>query len=269
MNSNLPMNGVPEILASIRESISQANWDHDAGRDAGWRIQTAFVHMRIFLEAAGLTEALKAVQRLEATARKDWVATEYDEETAEDYLVWGAKLYQYLRAIEAAFAEPETSIVTKDIVQILQATQYSITDKACFPQPPSSESDVHARIEAVLRCVFPDLIHKPPIAKQIKHFQPDTGLPSIGTLIEYKFIANRGDVKRIADEILADTRGYLSKDWKRFIYVIYETKRFKPENQWRQLLRQSEIKTNTEILVISGEEPKRGRKPKKKNGKRV
>jgi hypothetical protein len=158
--------------------------------------------------------------------------------------------------VEATFGLPKETSVTKDVVQILRATQYSITDKSCFQHSPASETEVHVRVEAVLRCVFPDLLHKPSITKQIKNFQPDTGLPSIGTLIEYKFMADHGEEKRIADEVLADTRGYVSNEWKRFIYVIYETKRIKPEGQWRQLLRDSGIKSDTEIIVISGEEPK-------------
>jgi REase_DpnII-MboI len=257
MNNNLSMNAVEEVLASIRESLLQANMAVEGEGDAGWAVQGPYVRMRILLEAAGLVEALNAVQQMETTARDNWARTEFDQEAGEPYLVWGAKLYQYLVALEVTLGKPKATIVMKDVIQILRGTQYSITDKSCFQNPPANESDVHSRVEAVLRCVFPDLLHKPPIAKQIKNFQPDTGLPSIGTLIEYKFMADQGEEKRIADEILADTRGYISKDWKQYIYVIYETKRIKPESQWRQLLRESEIKADTEIIVISGEEPTR------------
>src|SRR5260221_427705 len=153
--------------------------------------------------------------------------------------------------------------VSKDFIDIHRATQYSITDEKCFPSPPANENEVHARIEAVLRCVFPDLLHKPPIAKQIKNFQPDTGLPSIHTLIEYKFMADAGEEKRIAEEVLADTRGYVSEEWTKFIYVIYETKRIKPESHWKQLLRTSGLESNTEVIVISGEPPRRRPAPAK------
>jgi REase_DpnII-MboI len=124
-------------------------------------------------------------------------------------------------------------------------------------EAPGNEDDVHVRVEAVLRCVFPDLRRKPPVAKQIKNFHPDTGIPSIGTLIEYKFMRDDAEAKRITDEILADTRGYDSKEWKNFVYVIYETQRIRPESQWRQLLRESGVTTNTEVIVISGEQPTR------------
>ncbi len=185
---------------------------HDRGGDAAWRLETAFAQMRLFLEAAGLLETLKEVQQLGADASKNWTETAFDDEVGEEFLLWGGRLYRYLSALEAVFAEPKVSVVSKDVIEILRATQYSITDKSCFPGPPVNETDVHNRIEAVLRCVFPTLLHKPQITKQIKHFQPDTGLPDIGTLIEYKFIGNAGEEKRVADEILADTRGYVSRE---------------------------------------------------------
>lgn len=256
----LPINDVAPILASIRDILSNANTALDSGEDPKWYLQVACLRLKILLEAAGLLECLKSLRQIEEEAKNNWAATEFDDESGENYLVWGARLYQYIGALEIILGEPKTSIIAKDIIEILRATQYSITDKNCFQNPPASEIDVHSRIEAVLRCIFPDLLHKPNITKQIKQFQPDTGLPSIGTLVEYKFMANHGEEKRIADEILADTRGYLSKEWKSYIYVVYETKRIKPESQWRQLLREAGLKTNTEILVISGEEPKRVRR---------
>jgi hypothetical protein len=257
MTHNLKTNDISNILASIRQDLKEAYAAFESDGDREWPIQGAYLQTRIFLEAVGLPEALKVLQQIEASAQSNWGATEIDKNTGEPYLVWSGRLFQYLDALETTFGEPKATTVTKDVIQILRATQYSITDRNCFQNPPANENDVHVRVEAVLRCIFPDLRHKPPIAKPIKNFQPDTGLPSIGTLIEYKFLADAGEERRIADEILADTRGYSSKEWNNFIYVIYETKRIKQENQWRQLLRESGVETNTEVIVISGEEPVR------------
>lgn len=218
-------------------------------------LDSAFIELRLFLEAAQLTDTLASLKRLHSTARKDYCRAEPTRETGEPYLVWASKLQQYLSAVESVFGEPKSGTITKDIVEVLKAAQYSITDPNCFDCVPRNERDVHVRIEAVLRCIFPDLIREPSITKQIKHFEPDTGLPSVRTLIEYKFIANNEDSKRIAEEVLADTRGYISKEWDKFIYVIYETKRVKSEKQWNQLLRSSGVENSTSIIVIHGEEP--------------
>ena len=259
MSQHFKTNDLASILTAIREDTNRARdallYENDRD-DAAWHVEAAYTRMRILLEALGLPEALRALQQSEAAAATNWTATGV-EPSGEPYLVWGARLFQYVRALEIILAEPKSTIVAKDVIEILRATEYSITDKNCFENPPANEKDVHVRIEAVLRCVFPDLMHKPPIAKQIKNFEPDTGLPSIQTLIEYKFMRDQGEERRIAEEILADTRGYVSEDWKTFIYVIYETKRIKPEGQWRQLLRTSGLESSTEVIVISGEPPRR------------
>jgi len=265
MTQTLALNPIAEILASIRKNLSQAQErsDDSDAENAAYEVERAFVETRLLLEAVSLPRALDALQRIEREARKNYAEKAFSVEIGEDYLVWSSNLYHYLSAVETLFGEPKAGTITKDVIQILRETQYSITDHACFPHAPRNERDVHVRIEAVLRCIFPDLIHKPRVTKQIKHFEPDTGLPSIRALIEYKFIATPEDAKRISGEMLADTRGYISKDWDRFIYVIYETKRIKPERQWNQLLRSSGVGANTDVIVIHGEEPARTTRKKR------
>ncbi len=136
MKHNLPINDVSQILAAVRDSLSEANAAHDRGGDVAWLIQSAFVRMRILLEALGLMEALKDVQEIEVAAKDNFAATEFSDEMGEEFLVWGGRLYQYIAALESALGEPKASIVTKDVIQILRGIQYSITDKNCFSSPP-------------------------------------------------------------------------------------------------------------------------------------
>lgn len=268
----LNINPVAEILASVRSSLSKAQSSFDDGilRDepseeyVQYWLENAFIEMRLFLETANLLNALESIKRLHSLAKKNYSKADVSPESGEPYLIWASKLRQYVHAAESIFGEPKSGTITKDVVEILRATQYSIIDPKCFDHAPRNERDVHVRIEAVLQCVFPDLINKPPITKQIKHFEPDTGLPSIRTLIEYKFITCNDEAKRVAEEVLADTRGYISQEWNQFVYVIYETKRIKPEKQWNQLFRSSDVGSNTSILVIHGEEPAKAKEIRRK-----
>lgn len=216
------------------------------------------MELKLFLEAKGIQQTLMAVDSDHQRAMKEFMKSE-STSWSEPYSYWARRLRQYLRAVDSTFGTASPSTVTKQLVEILNATIYSITGKKCFSLPPRDESEVHIRIEAVLRSVFPDLRHKPAIAKAIKNFEPDTGLPSVRTLIEYKFVDSQADVKRVADEVLADTRGYASTDWDQFVFVIYETRRLKSVVQWKELLSSSGADERTEILVICGEEPPRRR----------
>lgn len=215
-------------------------------------INSAFQHILVLLDKLNLSKTYKQISEIYKNAKKDIRKTEMGVD--EPYLVWTGVIYGYLQAIGNSFnIHPFQDLVLKDIISILRATLYSITDKNIFPEMPLRENDVHLRIEAVLKCVFPDLNHKPSISKQIKNFEPDTGLPSVKTLIEYKFISNISDAKRVSDEVLADTRGYFSRDWEKFIYVIYETSRIKPESEWVQMLKECGVPSNTSIIVLPGQ----------------
>jgi hypothetical protein len=184
----------------------------------------------------------------------------------EPYLKWIGPPHQYLAALRAILVSEPSRMVTKDIESILRATNYPLNDPGLFGKPPEDEATLHKRIEGILRCVFPDLLHKPRLTKPIKHFEPDTGIPSIQTLIEYKYLSSRDQAAPMADQVLADTRGYTSRDWTSFIYVIYETARIKPEAEWRQLLRACDIDSRTTVVVLSGEGSRKRRTTKRPPG---
>jgi hypothetical protein len=237
--------------------LGYAESEFDTPDNAAWSIEVAFLKLLTatdFLELKSLNALItKDIKNAKSanTAEKGFAECKIGPE--EPYSKWMGRFYQYLRAIEIIGGSDIEHSVTKDLKEILRATEYPITDTKLFGSVPKSEDDVHRRIEGVLRCVFPDLKHKPQITKQIKNFEPDTGLPDIQTLIEYKYISKATDVPIIADQILADTRGYHSLEWKYFVYVLYETNRFRPEREWNQMLRECGVPDNTTAIVLSGE----------------
>jgi len=262
---------MPEYQSEIIEAIRNLDMELDNSRtyfdvwwqtnyefrDPSWLIESCFLQLLAIIETLGLQE-LRKMAHEEYTQTKNSKGGFSKSDTNENgdlYPVVPGRIRCFLRALESFFPVVGQTTVTKDVLQILRDIHYAITDPSVFTAPPSSENDVHLRIECILKCFFPDLKHKPTITKQIKNFQPDTGIPSIETLIEYKYISRKEDVPIIADQILADTRGYNSKDWNRFLYVVYETSRFKSEKDWIQFLRQSDVPKNTSLVVLGGVPP--------------
>ena len=259
------MNSISESLKQIHELLKEADRvfeknphrrkdDYDVPEmQIEYYIKSAFIHTLVLLDKFNLSRTYEQVSGIFNKAEKEgFIETRMGVD--EPYLEWSAEIYNFLEAIGNGFnVHPFSNLISKDIISVLRATLYSITDKNIFSKPPRNEKEVHSRIEAVIKCIFPDLKHKPSINKPIKNFEPDTGLPSVRTLIEYKYISKQQDAKRISDEVLADTRGYFSREWERFIYVIYETLRVKPETEWIQLLRESGVSDSTQIIVLSGE----------------
>jgi REase_DpnII-MboI len=237
---------------------------NEDGLLAEYYMEKAFISVLVFLEVNSLNNTYKEVNRLFIEAKKNGLL-QVERGIEDYYLAWGDKLRYYLDAIAISFnVDSGEKLVSNDILKILRATQYYITDGKLFGKPPKTEQEVHERIEGVLRCYFPNVKTKPSLTKPIKNFEPDTGLPSIRTLIEYKYVENKSKAKIIADQILADTRGYISRNWDNFVYVIYEASRIKPESEWKQLIKECGV-DNTEVVVICGEpKGKEKKKPKKK-----
>ena len=223
--------------------------------EPSWIIESNFIQLLSIAELLALPELRKMIydDYLKAKSSKSGFKQSDVDPDGDPYSTVISRMRCYLLALKNMFPEIGQTTVTKDLLQIIRDIHYVITDTTVFQKTPENENDIHVRIEAVLKCVFPDLKHKPVLTKQIKNFEPDTGIQSLQTLIEYKFLSKKSDIGLIADQLLADTRGYTSKDWTRFLYVIYETNRFRTEKDWNIFLRESGVAPNTTIIILGGE----------------
>jgi hypothetical protein len=264
VNIDTTVASVRSLIAAAERSLIALN-RHDGGGNDDWMpanrihtaLDTAYTQLMMLTDAIGLTHTYDQIYKAyeEATSQKDGLTEFQSDPDGDLHLLAASALRKFVTSIEAVFGMKTAHVVSKDVVDVLRATLYAITDRNCFLAPPTSEAELHSRVEAVLRCIFPDLDHKPPIQKAVKSFEPDTGLPSMRTLVEYKFVQTKTDVGRVADEILADTRGYKSSEWDKFIFLIYETHRLKSEKEWNRLLHQCGTAINTQAIVLLGEAP--------------
>lgn len=232
--------------------------------EPSWGIEGCYFQILAIAEALHFVEFHKMIyeEYKYYKSKENGFLKENIDPDGEPYSECLSRLRLYQSTIQSFYPSETNTRVTKDLLNIIRDIHYVITDKSLYGGPPKNENDVHIRIEGILKCLFADMKHKPTLTKAIKNFVPDTGIASIETLIEYKFIARSCDVPIIADQILADTRGYVSKDWKRFLYVIYETNRFRSEKEWNHLLQQSGLADNTTAVVLSGEPVKSNKKIK-------
>lgn len=215
-----------------------------------WHLNLAYIELLLVAEALQLPALRADIAKAYDKAQANPNETEHLE--GDLYAIAPRAARRFLRALQDTVAVEASRTVTRDIESILREATYSITDANLFSAPPRNEGELHLRVEGVLRCMFTDLQRKPRLGKAIKNFEPDTGLPSIGTLLEFKFISDDRQVAAVADEILADTRGYKSAQWPNIVFAIYETKRFRSEAEWRQILRDCAV-ANASVVVMHGE----------------
>jgi hypothetical protein len=263
---------VDQAIASIRAlawkatSLASEDFDHyiqyggapehDNKEGIKEAVETAFLQLLTLAESLGQGSLSRVILETYENAKRIGLSkqTYFENESAWSY--WQSPLERFADSIAAVFGSPKhkAEAVSSYLLSVLRNTQGAITDKRCF-SPPANESEVHDRIEVILKFVYPDLVRKPTLPKPVVHFIPDSGIPSISTLIEYKYMSQVSQAGTIANEILADTRGYVQNDWDFIVFVIYETRRFKTLAEWQQLLASCGLTTNVQLIVLHGEEP--------------
>jgi len=253
---------IASAIAAIETSIREAQryCDKYYYEDQG---DSDFESFKYYVERS-FFELLVLTDRLNLKATHDMAAADFQEakkigfgdtesHEGDMYPTWTGRVRMIADAIASSYGLAKTSqSELKDLKAMLKRAVYAICDTALFPKAPANEADVHNRLEGILRCHYPDLKSKPALTKPIKNFEPDTGLPSAKTLIEYKFISSTAEAKRVADEILADASGYRSRDWTSLLFVIYETRRVKPEEEWQNLLKDCQLYEGFDAIVLSG-----------------
>jgi hypothetical protein len=91
--------------------------------------------------------------------------------------------------------------------------------------PITAEREVQDILWLMLRPVFGDLVDEEALPR-LGHstYLADFGIPSLGILIEVKYVRERGDFKKIEKEILEDSVAYLNgvTAYKEIVVFIYD-----------------------------------------------
>lgn len=257
MSSNITL-AIAAIEMSIREAQRYCDQYHQAYHDESdlanmeYYVERSFSELLVLLDHLALRATYERVNADYAEAKKTGF-DQTDEHEGDFYPKWTGRVRMIADAVASTYGLAKTAqSEVHDLKAMLKRAVYAICDVSVFPKPPGNEADVHRRLETILKCHYPDLKSKPVLTKPIKNFEPDTGIPSAKTLLEYKFISNKAEAKRVADEILADASGYRSRDWANLLFVIYETNRVLPEDEWRNLLQDCDLYEGFDAIVLSG-----------------
>lgn len=218
-------------------------------------IGKAFTELLIIFEYLNLKSSSELIRELHKealnTPKRGLHASEVSVD-GEHYLKWPEKLDPYIDALtNLSGAQESDNVEPFQLIEIVRNSINSITNIPAFKRPPRNEKELHLRMEIILKPYYPYLLNKPTIRKTLKNFQADAGIPSLKTLIEYKYISNNNEAKKAADQILADKAGYESRHWRHILFIIYETIRLKSEKEWNQLLKDCGI-TNAQAVVLHG-----------------
>lgn len=217
-------------LDKIQSAIIKANdeWEHSYHSEEVQEeyvqsyCQEAYLTMLAFIDKHNLI-GLREYATKEWEKYKDNLLNSYYSDVADmPFLaVTGNFLYPMLVALFNAYGiyksfEPteKGSFKLKQALELLPHTalklNYKITD----------EASIDKLIEAFLTPIYPDLNSNPSLSLAEGYRQPDSSIPSLKLLLEYKYIKNKTEIRKIIDEAQADIRNYAQSPWEYLYFVI-------------------------------------------------
>lgn len=120
-----------------------------------------------------------------------------------------------LKAMTAA-----KSVTANDILlTILRSTGKIMAAKS----PPKNEADVRNAVLEVCQLAFNDAVREVPIPKRVTHYKADISVGSLRSIIEFKFVDSRDQMKVALEGVYADMRAYHDREWESFYSVFYMT----------------------------------------------
>lgn len=215
-------------------------------------LRSAWQCVLAVLEATGHRFLFEEAREDYAAWQKEPMASEMGPE--EPYMVWPGRVRRYLSYLESFYMAPRAVRVTPaaELIDVLKRTEKYVVHPKLFSYPPCAEADLHHRIEELLSCYYADLLPKPAQPKPIRGFVPDTGIPSQGTLIEYKYLDAPEQSGAVIEQIFADLAGYQSHAYPNIVFVIYETGRFWRRDQWQAAIDQAKPRQHVNTVLLRG-----------------
>ncbi len=155
----------------------------------------------------------------------------------------------------------------RDLLQLeklLDRTAYILQKRSVVPR---KEADVQHVMDEYLEAIYgADYRRQFSIPGVVKNFKPDSGIISLGAVVEFKFAANAEELKKAISGLFEDAGGYkASKDWREFYSVIFMTGAYGTKEQLLATFERADMIRWTPVPVIGHG----GRSTAKKSGHRA
>ncbi len=218
---------VRDVLWDLEDPRGGVYDDADLKDKFKYYLQKLYVQVLISLEHLGLVrtrgELFEAWTEFESTGLDEFV---YYSEPG----VVGSKPYDLLdsiiegiRGVEMRGGIPhDRESELQKLEQMLGRTAYLLERRSV---DPTKESDVQHVMDDYLEAMYgADYRRQFSIPGVVKNFKPDSGIISLGAVIEFKFVDSKAEFKTAVAGLFEDAGGYRpSADWSKYFSVIYMT----------------------------------------------
>lgn len=274
---NLDLEALKRDLEILEKKHSEARsqWekafvyeaDFDAREDKYFlpsKIEEAYVFAIALAEKHGLNLIADYIKSRKPEFGPDLLKSYYSQLIGEPMLLSTFPLYDMIRTVRELYL-PEQTTETR-VFESEWATVRKILGNlplcaAALGYEFNDEATLDRFAETVLRGTYPELNSNPSIELPTSYTLPDTGIPNIGLLIEYKYLRGESDFSEHArDEMQADIRNWAgTQKWTGLIFCVYQQRVFfSEESIYKTLTKDSTTFKHLSVVLITGAgEPKK------------
>lgn len=191
-------------------------------------IRKAYISLLVYLDMRNLPSLSKYLTAKWGNMENDLLATDVTPYNGDIYVLSTDLLLEIANSISTVLINSDPNNTCNDIAVVLSRLHLS-ANKLNFSI--NNEKDLDKLAESFLFPIYPDLDPNPSISPGHSYRNPDTSIPSLGTLIEYKYLPNRESFSSIIDQMQADVRNYAQKPWEHLVFVIGQNRPYVTSEQ--------------------------------------
>lgn len=237
-------------------------WGYEDGRTDKYFVPSAIENAYLFAialtEKHGLNLMADYIKSRKPKFGPDLLEAYYSEVVGEPVLLSTFPLYDMIRTIRELYLpeQPiETSIFESEWTNVRKILSNLPLCATTFNYEVSNEAELDRFAETILRGMYPELNSNPSINLPISHTLPDSGIPNLKLLIEYKYIRSESDFsEHTRDEMQADVRNWAgTEEWTGLIFCVYQQRSFFSEESIREtLIKDSTTFKHLSVVLITG-----------------
>ncbi len=244
---NLDLDSLKRDLKILRTKLAKFNgkWDETriddiiAGEDEYYlpsELEKVYLFALALTEKHGLNLLANYIRTRKPQFGPKMLETYYSSMLGEDMLISTFPIFDLIRTLEELYfqknEEKDDGLKSKWITvrKILRNLPVCATS---LDYEFDCEDKLDKFSEAILKSRYSDVNSNPTIDIATSYTMPDTGIPSLKLLIEYKYMGKKADFSnRIRDEMQAAIRNWAgNKSWNAIIFCVYQTSSFFKEKE--------------------------------------
>ena len=165
-------------------------------------------------------------------------------------------LSEVIEAVKNTFSIIDAVGDAKSIADVVSIMNQLPSASHLLSRRFQNEGDLDTLAEAILITVFPDLNSNPSLTIPVSSRHPDSAIPARHLLLEYKFISEKKDIRRVIDEMQADVRNYAQDPWRHLVFVVGQNEPYTTKEQLQATIGKEPTTFDSIVVVVVTHNPR-------------